>query len=146
MKPIGFVLLLALGMTASGCSKINDIFTSYLRVQTDGTSWSASFASGTSLAGRLTIAGTSTNGGRVLNLIVPSGIDPGEYSLSAIGSYTAQYKPDGIDLYTASSGTLTITEHNVGTKEIKGTFAFSALNVGGNTIQLTGGTFSVSYL
>ena len=138
-------ICLALSTGLGSCDKVNDVLTSYFRVTIDGTAWTAGATTGTALAGRLTIAGSSLTGGRIVNLLVPADIQPGEYSLDAIGAYTAQYKPDGVNIYTATSGTLTITRHDVATKEIVGTFSFDALNVGGNTAALTSGSFSVSY-
>ncbi len=147
MRSLSILLVcLALGTGFGSCNKVTDVLTSYLRVSVDGTNWSSAVSTGTALAGRLTIAGSSLNGGTVVNILVPADIQPGDYSLSAVGSYSAQYKPDGVNIYSAVSGNLTIEEHDQARKEIKGTFSFSALNVGGNTISLTDGSFSVSYL
>ncbi len=147
MRNLSLLLVcLALSAGLSSCSKVNDILTSYFRATVDGTAWTAAATTGTALAGRLTIVGSSLTGGRVVNLLVPADIQPGEYSLSAIGSYTGQYKPDGVNIYSAVSGTLTVTRHDEASNEIAGTFSFTATNIGGATVSLSAGSFSVAYL
>lgn len=143
--PILFSLALAIVMGASSCSTVNGIFTSYYTAKVNGTVWTSTLSSGTRAVGRLTIAGTSING-QVLNILIPDGIAPGTYPMAALGNYTAEYRLGGLDIYTSTVGQLVVTSHDVANKRIVGTFEFTATNVGGTTLPVTEGRFSVSYL
>lgn len=93
----------------------------------------------------------------IISLVDFSGtINNGEtYSTSAIASNSAVFSYDLpaplVDTYeanptvTGAAITFTVTSHNTATKTITGTFSGTAKNSAGQTINITGGTFTGTY-
>ena len=114
----------------------------------DGTVFDASVVSGLVSSGNLAITGSDAMGQESIGLTLPDDITPGTYSLGTPGlsSYGAQYNLDSSTFLSAESGTLTIEEHQVADKIIKGTFSFEASELAGsNTASITAGSFELTY-
>ncbi|WP_025743423.1 DUF6252 family protein [Aquimarina pacifica] len=75
-----------------------------------------------------------------ISIVFLSNVTPGTYDLSGSGSFSASHSLNN-DKSSALSGTLTITEHNIDSKCISGTFNFETR--GGN--QITNGSFDFGY-
>jgi uncharacterized protein DUF6252 len=72
----------------------------------------------------------------------------GTYSFSTPDDVTAEYSPGALTsttLYGATSGSLTIQEHDTASKRIKGTFNFEGDDGNGGKIQVTEGFFDLGY-
>ncbi len=66
---------------------------------------------------------TAANETQEITIVFPSDAKPGEYALSGSGDYSATYAYEK-DKSSAFTGRLIITEHNIETKCISGTFEF----------------------
>jgi hypothetical protein len=96
----------------------------------------------------LVVAGVSSDGKQNLDLLFPSAITPGTYSLNyGSGVYGAVYYTDIANPLTSNAnGSLTITSNNVTKKNVTGTFSFNGISSDGSeTISITNGYFSVNY-
>ncbi len=82
----------------------------------------------------------ATNGSGEIAIVFPSGITPGSYALSGSGDYSATYT-SGTDKSSALSGTLIISEHNIDTQCISGSFEFETRS----GIQVSEGFFDFGY-
>lgn len=114
----------------------------------DGTVFDASVVSGLVSSGNLTITGSDAMGQKAIGLTIPADITPGTYDLGTPGLsiYGAQYNLDSNTFLSAASGTLTISEHQVADKIIKGTFSFEATDLAGpDTASITDGSFELTY-
>lgn len=124
--------------------------TDTFKVKIDGTLYTPPTVVSSRLSMFSQITVTGTNGTKAVGLVFPDNITPGSYTLDLLGAtYTALYNPDADPLKAkgAVSGTLTILEHNTGTKRIRGNFNFRGeelLNPA-NFALLTEGYFSVKY-
>lgn len=117
------------------------------RVKVDGTAFSVYSIAGLNMYNMITIVVNDQAGTKTVGLTMPSAIKPGTYDFSAFGmEYLGQYNPSSSTYLTATSGKLTILEHNTTTKRIKGNFNFEAQEIIGSTkSNLTEGYFSVTY-
>ena len=86
-------------------------------------------------------------GSKAVGLTVPSTVTPGTYNLAPFGTYSGQYNPNAQEFNASTSGTITISSHNVSTKNIVGTCSFIAEPLGGGppTYNLTAGAFNITY-
>ena len=75
----------------------------------------------------------------IIRLKVPSGIEPGVYSMNS-STFNATYQDDDTSQESATSGSIEIIEHNVGNKTISGIFFF-----GTDSENITSGQFNVTY-
>ena len=95
------------------------------------------------------IAGGDSAFIKTVSLGVPSDITPGTYSIGLTGNYIAVYKPDNDpnNLKLGALGSITILEHNVTTKRIRGNFNFTGTNILNplDFVLLTEGYFAVTY-
>ncbi len=119
-----------------------------LKVTIDGTDWTGKSVVGifTSLTNSISIVASELDGSKGVGLTVPADIKAGTYPFSGItGTVMGQYNV-GTTFYLGESGQLVITEHDTGTKTIKGTFNFDGKVPGGTaTSKLTNGSFTVKY-
>ena len=117
------------------------------RVKIDGTPFPVYSVVSLNLYNLITIVVNDQAAGKTVGLTMPSNIKPGTYDYSPFGmEYMAQYNPSSTIYLTASSGKLTILEHNITTKRIKGNFNFGAQElIGSAKANLTEGYFSVTY-
>lgn len=83
---------------------------------------------------------TATNDTQEITIVFISNVTPGEYSLTGSGNYSASYALNN-DKSSASSGKLIITEHNIETKCISGSFEF----VTRSGAQISEGSFEFGY-
>jgi hypothetical protein len=128
--------------------------TDTFRVKIAGTSWTPFTITGikTTLPQFSTLAITASDqtGQKSVGLIMPPTITAGAYTLDFFGmTHIGQYNPDSNpnNSQASLSGTLTILEHNTGTKRIRGNFNFHAESIANPAInsELTEGYFSVKY-
>lgn len=83
------------------------------------------------------VAGNQT---QEINIVFTSSTMPGEYSLTGSGDYSASYAVDN-DKSSALSGKLTIIEHNLESKCIRGNFEFDTRS----GFEITEGSFEFGY-
>jgi hypothetical protein len=112
----------------------------------DGGGWSADNVFAISSSGKLTISGFR-NDNTAIGLQMPADITTGSYDIDSLGSYTTQYNKNQVEILKGLTGTLLITEHNPGTKTIKGEFTFEAELPGNpdNHSTITDGVFEAAY-
>ncbi len=120
--------------------------TDTFQVKIDGTAFPVVSIIGVSFYGKISISSSDQNIGKTVAVTVPSNVTAGSYTFSTFGpDYIGQYNV-GTTYMSASSGTVTILEHNTTTKRIRGNFNFSAKEIGGTqSANLTEGYFSVVY-
>ncbi|AXT62491.1 hypothetical protein D1816_19705 [Aquimarina sp. AD10] len=82
----------------------------------------------------------ATNEDGEITIVLPATTSPGEYSLTGSGDYSATYTA-GTDKSSALSGRLIITDHDIDTKCIGGSFEFETRS----GIQVTEGLFDFGY-
>ena len=116
------------------------------KVKVDGVDFPVYSILGTSVFNKISISASDQAVSKTVGLSFPDDIAPGVYTFTLFGpDYIGQYNV-GTSFLIASSGTLTILQHNTTTKRISGTFDFPAEEIlGTNMAQLTEGYFSVIY-
>ncbi len=148
------IAFLIAGMTFTACKKDEDDNgngAGTLKATVDGTAWTASMAVvANNNSGLITITG-SDSGAKQLQLIVHNVTASGTFNLG--GSMTNQSHgrwTAGIassqsytNMMGQGSGTVDFTE--VSDTGAKGTFAFTAQNSEGETVNITNGTFNVTF-
>ena len=120
--------------------------TDTLTVKTDGGQWTAQSIFAVTFGGGTLISGTASNLSRSVGLQVPAGVAAGTYDFTFFGDYIGTYAPDAVTTLMADPGKITIIEHNLTTKRIRGSFYFKAIPIPGTTgttYNLTEGYFSV---
>ncbi len=132
-------------ITQTGCKTLERAFYNHIGATVNSQSFMATAVEGTSLAGRITMAGSTNTGSQMMTIIVPSGIKPGTYQLSSTGTCLLEYKAGNNNVYAASSGELVINTHDFTLKKINGTFHFKGLNLKSASVDVTAGNFTVSY-
>lgn len=148
MKAVRIFFVLALTtivLTNPGCKTIERALYNVIRANVNNKLFTTQVVSGTVVAGRLTLAASTTTGSQAMTLVLPATIKPGTYKLTSTGSYLIEYKATSNDVYAASSGDLVITSHDTNLKKIKGTFNFKGLNLKSASVDVTNGSFTVSY-
>ena len=148
MKAVRIFFVLALTtivLTNPGCKTIEHALYNVIRANVNNKLFTTQVVSGTVVAGRLTLAASTTTGSQAMTLVLPATIKPGTYKLTSTGSYLIEYKATSNDVYAASSGDLVITSHDTNLKKIKGTFNFKGLNLKSASVDVTNGSFTVSY-
>jgi hypothetical protein len=140
-----FIALTTIIVTNPGCKTIERALYNVIRANVNSKLFTTQIISGTVVAGRLSIAGSTSTGSQAMTIVVPATIKPGTYKLSSMGSYLLEYKASNHDVYAASSGELVITSHDTNLKKIKGTFNFKGLNIKSASVDVTNGSFTVSY-
>ncbi len=140
-----FLALSSIVISQSGCKTMERVLYNHIRATVNSKLFSTQVISGTSVAGRITIAGSTTTGSQAMTIIVPATIKAGTYKLTSTGSYLIEYKATSNDVYAASSGELIITSHDTNLKKISGTFHFKGLNLKSVAVDVTAGNFTVSY-
>ncbi|MCH8331312.1 MAG: hypothetical protein IH946_08010 [Bacteroidetes bacterium] len=118
----------------------------------DGNIYNATFITTNEIYGTITISGSNITT-HSINLQLNESMTEGIYDIfGSFGSSStvgAQYTDiaSGGDLYEASTGSLTVTEHDLTIDEISGTFFFQADPIvgGTGTRLVTAGSFCVAY-
>ena len=146
------ILIIGLGFTM-GCkkdSKITDIvnLSASMKCKVNGSQWTALSRVTTLQGTTLLVNGTGSLGSDVLNITVPSA-GVGTFNLSTVQPISAQFSATYTNdtgntdsLYTATSGTVTITKFDQTNKRVSGTFSFTARNLAMATKTITEGTFT----
>jgi len=83
---------------------------------------------------------TSSDESQDIEIVFSIDTDPGQYSLTGSGDYSATYSRNN-EKSAAISGTLTITEHNKETKCLSGSFEFETAS----GVKITEGAFDYGY-
>ena len=164
-----FLLLLALVLTAPGCSIFGGSGTSdcgsgalasgSLSATVAGDAFRAVCVQGQLSSGVLALGGNlgASEGGnqKQINLTVPSAQAGQTYEIGALGTVTlASYSEldisnptDASGLYTAApgAGSGSVTVDAVSASGARGTFAFTARNSAGQTVSVTAGSFDIEF-
>lgn len=121
--------------------------TDTFRVKIDNVDWNGKSISSGIITGSLFISASELNLSKTVGVSMPPSITPGTYDLNVLnGIYIGFYNPNATTYLSSDSGKLTILEHNISTKRIRGNFNFIAKElVGPKSAQLTQGYFSVKY-
>jgi hypothetical protein len=116
-------------------------------VKIDEVVWKGKSISAGVVSGNLYITASELNLSKTVGLSMPPDITPGVYDLDFGGMYIGSYFPSDTKFWFSENGKLTIIEHNVSTKRLKGNFYFKARDPqgGGGSAKLTEGYFSVKY-
>jgi len=114
-----------------------------LTASISGSPYIASTVMGNLNNGKVTVLGAE--GSKYIYVTVPVTSTPGTYSLDGL-MYSISYS-NNPDNYIADNGSITITEHNTSTKQIKGTFSLTAHNSNDVTdiVTITNGKFVSIY-
>lgn len=125
--------------------------TDTFRVKINGTPFTYNLLSAVKTFGMIGISAADANGPMAtpsVGVTVPDVVVPGRYEFD-IFQYVGQYNPNASTYMTADTGSVTILEHNLTTKRIRGTFQFLADTAfsgpPASNILLTDGYFSVKY-
>ena len=115
-----------------------------LTVDIDGSAFTPATVNALVVAGKIIISASNTNVTETVGLTIDSDLGPGTYDFG-VTSVTGQYNVNNTPM-VASSGELTITNHNTTDNVLEGTFYFEASDfIGGGSKSLTNGSFSVNY-
>ena len=117
------------------------------RVKVDGTAFPVYSISAFNLYNMITLTINDQAVSKTVGITMPSNVKAGTFDFSPFGpDFIGQYNPTSTTYLAASSGKITILEHNVSTKRIKGNFNFEAKElIGDKKANLTEGYFSVTY-
>ena len=88
---------------------------------------------------------SGTDGLETIELIMPANVVNGTYSIDNT-TFSAGYT-QGVEGFVVTSGSITVTSNNTGTKTLTGTFALETQKLSDTSIEvsITEGTFSVVY-
>lgn len=111
----------------------------------DGAPMVSPTTNATMTVGVLNVTGSAS--GYQISLSFAADITPGDYDIMAAGDVVATCNNAAVNppLFSGTSGTLTITTHNLTTKVIEGSFNFTGDNGNGATVEITAGSFSLNY-
>lgn len=117
------------------------------RVKVDGTAFPVYSITAYNLYNMISLTINNQAVSKTVGITMPTDVKAGTYDFSPFGpDFIGQYNPTSTTYLAASSGKITILEHNVSTKRIKGNFNFEAKEMmGGKKANLTEGYFSVTY-
>ena len=131
-------------------SKITDVInlSASMKAKVNGTQWTALTRVTTVQGSNLIVNGTGSLGSDVLNVTI-FGTTPGTYTLSTTAPVSTQFSATYTNdtgntdsLYTAYTGTVTITKFDATSKRVSGTFSFTAKNLALVTKTITEGSFT----
>jgi hypothetical protein len=120
--------------------------TDTFRVKIDGVDFTYNLLAGIKVFGKINIS-ASQNAAPTVGLSLPETVVAGEHTFD-IFDYVGQYNPSNSVFLGADTGKVTILEHNIVTKRIRGNFYFLANTVFTHlppNVQLTEGYFSIKY-
>ena len=117
------------------------------RVKVDGAAFPVYSIAAFNLYNMISLTVNDQAVGKTVGITMPTDVKAGTYNFSPFGpDFIGQYNPTSTTYLSASSGKITILEHNVSTKRIKGNFNFEAKELmGEKKADLTEGYFSVTY-
>jgi Family of unknown function (DUF6252) len=120
--------------------------TDSFRVKVAGVNFSYNLLAGIKAFGRINIS-ASQGSAPTVGLSLPDTISVGQYSFNVF-DYIGQYNPSTSVFLAADTGSVTILEHNIVSKRIRGNFHFLANTVFTHlppNVPLTEGYFSIKY-
>ena len=118
----------------------------FLKARIDSTDHVAKMVTGMIYQDKLTLNGAQTDGTYAIGFQIPLSTVAGTYDFDLFAEYVGIYAKSINSSYMAESGKLVIQEHNKSAKKIKGTFQFKASDIlGGGSVQVTNGSFSITY-
>ena len=90
---------------------------------------------------------SGSGGGYQISLTFAADITPGDYDIMAAGDVVGTCNNAAVNppLFSGTSGTLTIVTHDIPTSTVEGTFNFSGDNGSGATVEITAGSFNLTY-
>ena len=147
MKTLRFLLFFGLtALVFTNCKKDGDDFEG-IRVSIDGKSWTPSVSAGVGGGfGFLSLTGSDPIASKSIVLVLPEDVTSGEYALGNEPTIAATYVDGATNSLSATSGKITVTEHDRAGKRIKGTFEFEGENpLTGDKSSFTDGEFNVQY-
>ena len=117
------------------------------RVKVDGTAFPVYSISAFNLYNMITLTINDQAVSKTVGITMPSNVKSGTYDFSPFGpDFIGQYNPNSTTYLAGTSGKITILEHNVSGKRIRGNFNFEAKEIIGDKMaNLTEGYFSVTY-
>ena len=117
------------------------------RVKIDGTAFPVYSISAFNLYNMITLTVNDQAVAKTVGISMPSDVKAGSYDFSPFGpDFIGQYNPNSTTYLSATSGKITILEHNVSSKRIKGNFNFEAKELmGEKKSNLSEGYFSITY-
>ncbi len=112
------------------------------RVKVDGAAFAYTSLSLNTIGANFSITAAQGAGISSVNLILASNLTPGAYTMGAdyLGFYAV-----GANVYTGTTGNLTILENNTTTRRIRGNFDFNGTSGTPPDVALTEGYFAMSY-
>ena len=123
--------------------------TDTFKVKIDGVDFISAAITGVRIpvTNQITLTGSDQTGVKSVSVLVPDNVTPGTYPLTTIGgTYSGLYNKDATTYLASDLGSLTILEHNVSTKRIRGNFNFHATQfLGTAQALLTAGYFAITY-
>jgi uncharacterized protein DUF6252 len=148
--PLFFLMIACLAFVSckkdeiNNCDPDGDCFSAKI----DGVNYEGDDVSGYQVFASIIIGAKSgTNPAPIFDLTLIA-TSAGTYAFDTQSDVVGFYTPDPLgstDQYVATSGTLTIQEHDTAARRIKGTFSFEGDNTNGETIQVTEGSFDLGY-
>lgn len=117
-----------------------------LSVMIDGMMWEAPTVSSIRMNNMISINASDNTGGLSLGISIDENITPGNYELDELAPQTGIFSMNASAAYTSSAGMLSISNHNMETGTISGSFNFEAENSNYDTgVSITNGSFSIEY-
>jgi len=118
----------------------------FLKARIDSTNHEAKMVTGMIYQDKLMLNGAQTDGTNAIGFQIPLSTVAGTYDFDLFTGYVGIYAKSINSSYMAESGKLVIQEHNKSAKKIRGTFQFKASDIlGGGSVQITNGSFSITY-
>jgi len=110
----------------------------------DGEPMEGPIGNGTILLGTINVTGNS--GDLTVSITFAANIDPGSYSIPVTASgFVSDNSVSPPILFIGQSGDLIILTHDKANKTISGTFTINGLSDTGDAIEVSNGSFSMSY-
>ena len=133
-----------IGVDCGGsCVACNPQVTSFAAT-VDGNSLVSPTTNSTIAVGVMNVSGTAS--GIQISITFAADIDPGTYAIPTSGvAATLNNSSASPSLFSATSGAVVIVSHNKAAKTLSGTFNFTGDNGASETVEVTAGSFSVSY-
>ena len=129
---------------SNNCDPQGDCFSAKI----DGAQFNSDNVTGTAIFGAVNIGATFGTTTVQAFQVALSNTATGTYDLSTPTDAIVDYYPSALngEVYSSSSGSLTIDSHDIAAKKIKGTFSFEGTNpASGATISVTAGMFELTY-
>jgi hypothetical protein len=118
----------------------------FLKARVDSTDYEATMITGIIYQDKLMLNGAQSDGTHAIGFQIPLSTSAGTYDFDLFAGYVGIYARSLHSSYSAESGKLVIQEHNKSAKKIRGTFQFKGADLlGGGSVQVSNGSFSITY-